>query len=276
MLNNNCPICNSTEYNSIANSNSNLVKCSKCKVVYNINYQNISYSHNYFLDDYKKQYGKTYIEDFDNIYRLSKTRLQKIINYLNNNVFSELKLLDIGSAAGFFLKAAQDCGFQNVCGLEISEFAANYCKKQFGIKIYNKPFDEINLKEKYHIITSWYFLEHCQDTAFSANKIYQMLGKGGIFALSIPSVFGPQFMFKREQWVNSHPSDHRVDFSPATIKKFLLNLGFKNIKIYPAGIHPDRIISKKSVFYKPFSLIYPFFCKIFSFSDTIEVYALKK
>ena len=42
----------------------------------------------------------------------------------------DLSLLDIGSAMGFFLKSALDRGICNLLGIEISPFAADYCKRE--------------------------------------------------------------------------------------------------------------------------------------------------
>ena len=63
-----CPICNSKNFNSISQD---LHKCKSCAIVFNSNYKQLQYNEEYFIGDYEKQYGKTYIDDFPNIYELS-------------------------------------------------------------------------------------------------------------------------------------------------------------------------------------------------------------
>ena len=41
------------------------------------------------------------------------------------------------------------------------------------------------------------------------------------------------------------------------------------------GMHPERIIPSGSFFYRPFSILYSAVSRIISFSDTLEVMAIK-
>ncbi|MCP4135312.1 MAG: class I SAM-dependent methyltransferase [bacterium] len=265
-----CPTCTSRRYRSIS---SNLHTCLKCGIAFNSAYKTLVYDDNYFLDEYKKQYGKTYLDDYNHIYKLSQKRLNLIFKYLQKR--NDIRLLDIGSAMGFFLKCALDSGITRLAGIEISEYASSYCKKEFDISISNSPFSEIKELDSFDIVTAWYFIEHCENPLSEIKKIAGTIPKGGVFAFSTPSIFGPLFKFNIQQWIDSHPKDHRVDFSPSSAKKILKNAGFRKVYIKPAGIHPERILSKNSIFFGPFSFFYGLFSRITAFSDTIEVYAVK-
>jgi 2-polyprenyl-3-methyl-5-hydroxy-6-metoxy-1,4-benzoquinol methylase len=268
-----CPICLSAKVTSIS---ANLYVCNPCGIAFNTAYSQKQYNDSYFLDEYCNQYGKTYLEDFDNIYALSKKRLALILNYIKiKNDTSTFSLLDIGSATGIFLQCAKDSGIHNVTGIEISEYASRYCRKQFQIPVIRSSFTDITLSKNYDIITAWFFIEHCNDPLSVLQKIYDALSKGGLFAFSVPSIFGPLFNFNKLLWINTHPVDHRMDFSPSGAKKILKKCGFRKIYIRPAGIHPERVISSHSLLFKPFSFLYKFFSMLMSFSDTIEVYAVK-
>jgi cyclopropane fatty-acyl-phospholipid synthase-like methyltransferase len=186
-----------------------------------------------------------------------------------------MKVLDIGSALGFFLKAAGDLGAENVVGVEISAFASNYCKKKFGYKTINLSFEDFTAQEKYDVITTWFFIEHCEDVFGVMKKIYNMLNDGGVFACSLPSIYGPQFIFEKEKWSSEHPIDHKIDFSPKSICKILKAYGYSKIRIKSSGFHPERIIKKSNFLYFPFCFVYKCFTKITGFSDMMEVYAIK-
>ena len=268
-----CPICLSANVTSIS---TDLYVCKPCGIAFNTAYSQKQYDNNYFIDEYCNQYGKTYIEDYNNIYALSKHRLARILKLIKiKNDPSANSLLDIGSATGFFLQCARDSGIDNVAGIEISEYASQYCREQFHIPVIRSSFTDVTLSENYDIITAWFFIEHCNDPVPVLQKIYEALSEGGLFAFSVPSIFGPLFIFNKLSWINTHPADHHMDFSPGGVKRILKKCGFKKIYIRPAGIHPERVISSHSLLFKPFSFLYKFFSMLMSFSDTIEVYAVK-
>ena len=268
-----CPVCFSDRTIPIGD---HIHTCNSCGIAFNSKFRPKRYNESYFLDEYRHQYGKSYIEDYDAIYSVSKKRIATILQFIQlKKKPSGLSLLDIGSAAGFFLKCARDRGIERVHGIEISEYAAGYCADTFHIPVSRSSFEDLIIENRYDIITAWFFLEHCADPAPVIDKIYSVLNNGGIFAFSGPSLFGPMFKFKRNAWIETHPPDHRIDFSPRFVKAIFKKKGFRKIHVKPAGIHPERIISSGSVFFKPFSPVYRIFSRLTAFSDTIEVYAGK-
>ncbi|HOT43309.1 MAG TPA: class I SAM-dependent methyltransferase [Spirochaetota bacterium] len=268
-----CPVCSSPSPRRIRD---NLYLCNPCGITFNTAYAVKSYSDTYFLDEYRNQYGKTYIEDYDTIYSLSSGRLKTIFSYLpKKTARSDLSILDVGSAAGFFLSCARDMGAGSVTGIEISDYASAYCIEHFNIPVMRSPFAQVTLPTSYSIITAWYFIEHTDDPVSVMKKIHRSLYPGGVFAFSVPSIFGPLFVFDRDSWVRTHPTDHYMDFSPRGIRKILTGIGFRKIHVRAAGIHPERIVDPHSVFFRPFALLYGSVSRLISFSDTMEVYAVK-
>ncbi len=266
-----CPFCGRSSETEIS---IDLHKCRRCDLIFNINCKSLSYDRDYFISDYQGQYGKTYLDDFENIYRLSFTRLQKILKLIKSSKY-ETSVLDIGSAAGFFLKAAKDAGIMKLLGIEISNFASDYCRNNFKIEVIESPFEKAEIKEKFDIITSWFFIEHLMDPLSAMKRIYSMLNDGGVFALAVPSCFGPMFFLSRNEWIKTHPADHRFDLSPKGAKRILKDIGFKNVIVAKCGYHPERVVSRENLFYKPFELIYRLYSVLTGFSDTIEIYAVK-
>jgi SAM-dependent methyltransferase len=269
-----CPVCLSEDRTAALGGH--LFGCASCGIAFNTKFEPKQYNEDYFLDEYRFQYGRSYIEDYEAIRRLSERRLDSILRlFYKRRKPSSLALLDIGSAAGFFLKCARDAGILDANGIEASEYAADYCSATFGIPVTRASFEDVSIDRGYDIITAWYFIEHCADPVPAIEKIYSALRPRGVFAFSVPSIFGPMFAFRRKAWVESHPSDHRVDFSPRFAKSLARKTGYKRIYVKPAGIHPERVIPTGSAFYKPFSHVYRTFSRITAFSDTIEVYAVK-
>ena len=265
-----CPFCGRQNRTAISAS---LFRCAGCGIIFNADHKSLSYNRDYFIAGYKEQYGKTYIEDYENIYRMSQARLGRILPGLRKG--RGLSLLDLGCAAGFFLKAAKDMGIDDLLGIEISDFAAGYCKKTFGIDVIMSGFFEADVHRNFSIISSWFFLEHLNDPHEAVKRIFSMLEDGGVFACGIPSFFGPSFSFDREGWIRTHPADHRIDLSPSSAKKIFKKAGFRKVKVYRCGYHPERVVKKDSWIYPIFEPVYNLFSRITAYSDTIEIYAVK-
>jgi SAM-dependent methyltransferase len=270
-----CPVCGGVRSRPVA-ENAPYRRCRKCGAVFNTAHAPLSYSDSYFTADYKAQYGRTYEEDFDPIYRSAQTRISRLLKLWHSaNSGSPSALLDIGCALGFFLKAAEDAGFTHLTGIEISQFAADYTRTRFGYAVEQKPFDAAGISGSYDAVTAWYFLEHLENTSEALSAICGSLRPGGVAAFSLPSYRGPLYTFNRKEWARTHPCDHRVDFSPGSVKAAMKRAGFRTVSVYPSGIHPERVISKTSPFFPLFAPLYGIFSRLTAFSDTIEVYALK-
>ncbi len=265
-----CPLCHESRD---FDESPKFFYCKSCKSVIHNLYEVVPYGREYFMDDYEKQYGKTYIDDYENIYANSLKRMDNIFRFFGRKDYSSL--LDIGSAAGFFLKAAKDRDIDDLMGVEISQFAAEFCSQNFSIPVVRQSFDTVNLKRKFDIITAWFFIEHCADPRRVLEKIYKMLNDSGVLAFSVPSCHGPMYRFHREEWERTHPGDHLINLSPGGAKKILGDLGFKKVRVLPSGFHPERVLSNSSPLYGLFTKLYRLYGNMTGFSDTIEIYAVK-
>jgi len=241
----------------------------KLKILYYSKWKSLTYDDNYFLDEYKKTYGKTYIEDEPNIRNLAKKRLKFLLPYLKDHH----SLLEIGCATGFFLDQAKPY-FKEIKGIEISKFACTYAKEKLKLNV-----ECINLLEfiknnykKYDVIASFYVIEHFKEQKEIFNFISKTLNKNGLWICALPSTFGPLFFFNKEEWIKTHPCDHFVDYNPYAIKKILFLYGFKLLSIRPASYHQERT---KGILKKiPFEL-YKYYCNFFQYGDTVEFIAKK-
>jgi 2-polyprenyl-3-methyl-5-hydroxy-6-metoxy-1,4-benzoquinol methylase len=268
-----CPLCGRPSVHRI---HDRLHRCRRCGIAFNAAHRPLDYSDTYFTDEYRAQYGRTYLEDYPAIYAASQRRLAVIFSMLKNTAQPrELSLLDIGSAMGFFLKAAADRGVGRISGIEISSYAAGYCEKVLGIAVEKAPFDPERLSGDHDIITAWFFVEHCADPAAALAAMAARVRPGGVLAFSAPSIQGPLFRFSRKAWAESHPADHRVDFSPRAARRLMKKLGFARVRVIPAGFHPERVITPDSPFFRFFVPVYRIIVRLLAFSDTIEVYAQK-
>ncbi len=254
--------------------------CSRCGVVMNTAYTEASYPDTYFTDEYRNQYGRTYEEDFDALYQFSIGRVETINRVINKYRIAVQSVCDIGCALGFFLKACIDrlettkeCRYD---GVEASSYAAAYCTGHYGVPVFNGLFSDYHPEKQFDLVTAWYCLEHMKDPVKAIGRIYSLLNTPGIVSFSLPSAYGPRRTFHPAEYFQAFPSDHSLDFTPSSVRLVLKAAGFSDIIIRPASIHPERVLHADSPLYPFFAPAYSIFSRITGFSDTMEVFALKR
>lgn len=107
------------------------------------------------------------------------------------------RLLDIGSGLGFFIKVAQNCGW-DVTGLEPQRSAALFCRQQLGINVHIGTIQNHDLlAESYDVITLWDVWEHVHDPLNFLPSCISLLSPGGLLVVAVPNASGlPALIFK--------------------------------------------------------------------------------
>ncbi|MDH4198754.1 MAG: class I SAM-dependent methyltransferase [Spirochaetia bacterium] len=239
-------------------------QCPACKNIFNAHYQKIVYEDNYFEGEYRKQYGKSYFDDKKNIQSKMRQRLQYLSQYVPD--FRNKTLLEIGSAAGYFLEIAEKEGMM-ARGWEISKYMTEYANSCGNRTIQGDFFSLLKKSsEQYDVVGAFYVIEHF----VSQKQVWQAFSKlikdNGFLILSIPYAFGPGLYFHMNEWIKNHPADHFIDYTRSGIKKICSMFGFKLMSIYPEGIHPERFPRGDIFFLKYFYSKIQTKC---AFSDTV-------
>ncbi len=276
-----CPIClkSSRVYSRL--NWLNQYHCSHCYTFFRSSdyMYHEDYLDDYFTDQYKSQYGKTYLEDKEQINCLNQARL-KVLRKLSplKDDKNPLRLLEIGSAMGFFLELAREAGYDTT-GCEISKYASDYAVKELKLNVLQGNFNESQFEAaKYDLIAAWYFIEHHKDFLATLRKIKSLLKKGGVIALSTPNTHGITFLNSPIEYINKIPKDHFIEFSPRSLSILLKNEGFQIEKIVMTGLHFSRFtewigISLPRYRWLEQSILWVL--KKIRLGDTFEVYARK-
>ena len=287
IINKSCPVCGSEKKQVISRlSDRTYKRCKKCDVIYmdRINEPPIEYEKEYFFESYKKQYGKTYLEDFDNIKEAGKQRLKHIvkISHKDTKVKREEKnsefptLLDIGCAYGPFLAAAKEEGFSPT-GIDPAEDAVKYVNEELGIPAIHSIFP-VSISDTFDVVTLWYVIEHFKDCVSVLSEIKKLLKPDGILAFSTPSFSGISGCVSLENFLSASPADHFTIWSPKMVKKALALCGFNVKKIVVVGHHPERFPVLGKLAKNKKGLVYSIllaYSKLFRLGDTFEVYSVK-
>ena len=261
-------------------------RCAECGMMY-ISWSaasNTAYNKSYFFEDYKAQYGKTYLEDFasikaqgvrrvTNIELLFKTGRKKSVTH---------SLLDIGCAMGPFIDAAADSGWQ-VYGTDVSAQAVEYVQKTLHYPAVCSAFPAFDPAASFGVlsfdaVTMWYVIEHFQNLGDVLQAVSRLVKKDGIFAFSTPSASGVSGKFNRQTFFEQSPEDHFTLWEPENAAAILARYGFKVEKIVSTGHHPERFPYAKKHTLKPSSMQFSLLrllSKAQNLGDTFEVYCRK-
>jgi SAM-dependent methyltransferase len=260
-------------------------RCPSCGLISMIRWSPapVEYGGDYFFGFYKKQYGKTYLEDFPHLEALGKGRLRRIRTLLpgpvRNGAQEGRRLLDIGCAYGPFLKAALEQGFSPL-GIEPAEEARRYVAETLGIPCLPGFFPGPLEKEEgvFDVVSLWYVIEHFEDLRPILRGIHRLLKPGGVLAFSTPSFSGVSGRKSLRAFLEKSPPDHWTIWSPGMAGALLRRYGFRVKKILPTGHHPERFpfpgfLTRPGGAFRGVLLL---LSRIFRLGDTFEVYGIKK
>lgn len=262
-------------------------RCKTCGMLYmswTMNDGETLYDEKYFFDSYKKQYGRTYLEDFKAI-KAQGIRRTSVIDYIfrNSHKIITPSVLDVGCAYGPFMDAANDAGWQ-VFGTDISAQAVAYVQEKlhYPASLSEFPaFDptaEFGVRE-FDVVTMWYVIEHFQDLDSVLKAVSKLLKTGGVFAFSTPSASGVSGKFNTQSFFQNSPADHYTLWEPSRATSILKKYGFRVEKIVSTGHHPERFpnISKKNVRHNSIKYaLYAAASRFFELGDTFEIYCRKE
>lgn len=271
---NGCPLCGRKSNPVLSRyKDKSYFRCNHCTIDYmNSHKDEMCYSKEYFFKDYKKQYGKTYLEDFDHIQSTGEKRLVPILKKIKKGD----SLLDIGCAYGPFLKAAEVNGLTPY-GIDVSTDAIEYINEKLGLNAVTSIFPisaPLCFPTPFNAITMWYVIEHFKKLDDVLTQVNSLLYIGGVFAFSTPNSMGISGKKDYYSFLKNSPGDHFTIWNIKSAGKVLKEYGFKVYKIRVTGHHPERFgrFVKGKVVFK-FIL---FISKIFKLGDTFEVYCIKE
>ena len=245
------------------------------------------YEESYFFDEYKKQYGRTYLEDWPSLVSFAESRLDPLEELAASSLGHRkgLSILDVGCAYGPFLAAARAHG-QEVIGIDIAEDAARYVRFELDIPAVSGDFADpavaCSLGGPFDAITMWYVIEHFADLDKALSNAAALLRTGGVFAFSTPSGEGISARSDPNSFYARSPEDHFTIWEPSRVGAILKAYGFRVERLRISGRHPERFpFVKKAQAHGAFRgrialAIAGLVMRLFNLGDTFEVYAIRE
>ena len=178
------------------------------------------YSKDYFTGE---EY-KDYVAERELIEKHFRIRLKKLLRYTPTP--SRKRLLEIGSAYGFFLTVARE-HFLSVEGIDISRDAVNYASEILKLPVRVGDFLDYELHENVDVVCLWDTVEHLQSPHLYLEKAVQNMNPGGIIALTTGDIGSLVARWRGGHWRQIHPPTHLHYFSKSTLARLLGNYGFR-------------------------------------------------
>ena len=178
------------------------------------------YSRDYFAGE---EY-RDYIGERDLIERHFRIRLKKLLRY--TSAPSNKRLLEIGSAYGFFLTVARE-HFLSVEGIDISQDAATYAREILKLPVRVGDFLDHELVQNVDVVCLWDTIEHLRSPDLYLQKVAQNMNPGGIIALTTGDIGSFVARWRGERWRQIHPPTHVHYFSKSTLARLLGKYGFR-------------------------------------------------
>ncbi len=143
-------------------------------------------------------------------------------------------VLEIGSAAGFFLRACMDRGY-SAYGVEISSEMCEYSKKELGAPCANCNLDDFEAKENYDAVALWHSLEHMEEPLQSLSKIHAILKPGGVLFVTVPNIESGNARRLGREWHHLQPEMHLSHFSRASLGGILAKTRFSLVEMWKSA-----------------------------------------
>jgi glycosyltransferase involved in cell wall biosynthesis len=223
---------------------SNLVKCKQCGLVYFNPRRSLQEELEFYRSKYHETYGKAFwYESRINLFRRALDKIEALCP-------GKGRLLDVGCGAGFFLKEAEDRGWKQTLGTEISHPALGYARK-LGLEVLEGDLRElassqanVDLSEDhFDVATAWNVIDQLQDPVGTLREMYRVLKKGGLIALRVSNLCFHLPLYRvigapalRLSSFLPHICFHIYAFSPSSIRLILQRIGYANVKVHNSTI----------------------------------------
>ena len=232
-----CPLCGPYRTEKLFSEDPfRIVSCQGCGLVYTLPRLSSAaiqqmYQVNYWNSPQAKEFGYTnYLDDSQLYLKTFRLRSQIVERYKP----IPGKILEIGSAAGFFLKVMAEKGWQTT-GVEISALMVDYARKHLklpDIRLGN--LEEQNFAPaSFDAIALWDVIEHLEAPRWMLTQVRKLLKDDGILIIETQNVESIFAKLMGKSWHHYKHTEHLWHFSPQTITSLLTLEKFEILELSP-------------------------------------------
>ncbi|MEZ6056919.1 MAG: class I SAM-dependent methyltransferase [Planctomycetaceae bacterium] len=163
------------------------VMCSRCGLVWTDPRPTEEQTRKFYRDDYRLAYKSTYTPRKKHALRETERAIERA-DRLTSLIQPGTRLLDVGSAGGFFLYVMRQRGVE-IQGVEPNRGFAEFAQEELGIPTRNAFLQDVDFPAGgFDIATSHHVFEHLEDPTFSLKRIRNWVKPGGHLLIEVPNV----------------------------------------------------------------------------------------
>ncbi len=198
-----------------------IVECSGCGVLRTLPEMSDEELDRFYPEDYWGECGgpsQGWIE---------KSQAEKV-RFLETSVKGGGRILDIGSGAGYFLRAL-DANRWDRFGVELGKVAAAAANRVLGQdRVFTGTLIDAACAENFFdVVTFWSSLEHTNRPKANIIEARHIIKPGGTLILEVPNSESYQARFFGSDWSALDVPRHRYHFTTAILKNLLADAGFE-------------------------------------------------
>lgn len=186
------------------------------------------YGEGYWKSQNPKQRGYAdYAREADLYLRTFEKRMALVGKHLP----AKARILDVGCAAGYFLRVAQRHG-HDVHGVEMSAAIAGQAVAALGAeRVHIGTLDEAiaqkgHAPHSFDLVTLWDVIEHVPEPQGLLRTIHGLVKPGGKLLLETQNVASRWARLLGKSWHHYKHDEHLYHFAPDTIRRLLGDCGF--------------------------------------------------
>lgn len=162
-----------------------------------------------------------YQSDKDVLQRNFRTQITRLLRLVPSG-----RLLEIGSAYGFFLDVARH--HWDVVGMDVSEEGVRHGREVLGLPIVRGDFlDAPDQSESFDLICLWDTIEHLPRPVQTIEKAARWLKPGGALVLTTGDIESFVARLRGARWRQIHPPTHLFYFSRKTLRRAVEQVGLR-------------------------------------------------
>ncbi len=188
------------------------------------------YNRDYFWNEYLPAAGAPEGRiDFDFI----DGRNRPMLDFARRHAPEGRRLLEVGTGAGLFLKAAERAGW-DVAGLELSAEAAAFARERLGLNVREERAEAMTFgPASFEVAVMSEVIEHLFDPRAVLDAVYRALRPGGVILVTTPNFSALSRHALGASWSVLSPLEHLYYFTEATLGRMLEASGFSIMESRP-------------------------------------------
>lgn len=137
------------------------------------------------------------------------------------------RLLEIGAAAGHFVEAALEAGFE-AAGVEPAADLARRATERLGVPVLAGFIEDVELEPaSFDVACAWHVVEHVSDPREALARVRETLRPGAPLLIEVPNIDSVRARRQRARWPNLDIRHHVGHYTPAALGALLQRAGYQ-------------------------------------------------